>query len=61
MTIITIMDNDEAGEKAADQIFKKCHRTYNIKNIKINYPDIAEMTCDQVKQELLPQIMELSK
>ena len=58
MNIITIMDNDSAGQEAANQINIKCGRTYNIKNITINYNDIAEMTIDQIKNEIIPQIPE---
>lgn len=56
MTIITMMDNDEAGQKAAQQIFDKCSKTYNITNIKLNYPDVACMSVDQIKQEIYPQL-----
>ena len=56
MTIITIMDNDEAGKKAALQINKKCQRIYNMKNIEINYADIAEMSVDQINKEIKPLI-----
>lgn len=58
MNIVTIMDNDSAGQEAANQINIKCGRTYNIKNIKINYDDIAEMTIDQIQSEITPQIPE---
>jgi DNA primase len=56
MTIITIMDNDDAGKKAAAQIQKKCERTYNIKNIDIGYSDIGEMTIEQINTEIKPLI-----
>lgn len=56
MTLITIMDNDEAGKKAAEQILKKCEKTYICKNIDIEYPDIAEMTISQVKSQIKPII-----
>jgi 5S rRNA maturation endonuclease (ribonuclease M5) len=52
MNIIVIMDNDEAGEKARDQIDKKCNRTYNIKHIKINKNDIAELTSLEIKNQI---------
>lgn len=61
MTIVTIMDSDEAGQKAASQIYNKCYRTYNIKNIKIQYSDIAEMTVEQIHSELLPLIKDISQ
>ena len=54
MTIITIMDNDEAGHKAASQIFNKCSKTYNVINIPLSYPDVACMNIEQIKQELYP-------
>jgi len=56
MTIITIMDNDEAGHKAAQQIAQKCSKTYNIINISIKYEDIAAMTVSQIQEEIYPLI-----
>lgn len=58
MTIITIMDNDEAGKKAAIQIKNKCEKTYNIKNIELNHEDVASMTIDQITNEIIPIIKE---
>lgn len=59
MTIITIMDNDEAGHKASEQITKKCHRTYNVKNIKIqNYNDIGEMPMEEIESQIVNIIKE---
>jgi 5S rRNA maturation endonuclease (ribonuclease M5) len=58
MNIITIMDNDDAGQEAAKNIAAKCDRIYNIKNIKLSANDIAEMSLDQIKQEILPQLEE---
>ena len=52
MSLIVIMDNDEAGEKARKQIYDKCHRTYNIFNIKIKKNDIADMTRDEINNEI---------
>jgi hypothetical protein len=52
MTIITIMDNDDAGIKAAKLIHDKCHKTYNIKNITISKNDIAEMTSTEIEKEI---------
>lgn len=58
MNIVTIMDNDFAGQEAAKQIEIKCGRTYNIKNIKLSLNDVADMTPEQIKQEILPQIQD---
>ena len=56
MTIISIMDNDEAGNKAAEQIKIKCQKTYNIINIGISYEDVASMTVEQIEKEIIPLI-----
>jgi 5S rRNA maturation endonuclease (ribonuclease M5) len=58
MNIITIMDSDNAGQEAAKQIEIKCGRTYNIKNIKLSYNDVADMTAEQIKLEIVPQIQD---
>lgn len=56
MTIISIMDNDDAGQKAAIQIRAKCEKTYNIINVPLRYDDVAVMTVEQVNQEIIPLI-----
>jgi hypothetical protein len=61
MTIITIMDNDDAGRKASKQIIKKCEKTYNIKEIQIEYPDIGSMTVDQIQQDIVKLIEKAHK
>jgi 5S rRNA maturation endonuclease (ribonuclease M5) len=52
MEIIVIMDNDDAGEKARQQIHDKCHRIYNIKNIKVSKNDIAELSNEEIEKEI---------
>lgn len=52
MNIISIMDNDDAGVKAAKLIYDKCHKTYNIKNISLSKNDIADMTENEIEQEI---------
>lgn len=56
MTLIIAMDNDEPGRKAAESIIAKCHKIYNIHKLSISYGDIGEMTAEQIKQDILPQI-----
>lgn len=56
MTIYTLMDNDDAGRKAASQIASKCSKIYNIKNIQIEKEDIASMTVDEIKEIILPKL-----
>lgn len=60
MTIVLLMDNDEAGKKASEQIIKKCHKIYNIHTIPINYPDVGCMSIEQIQQEIIPQIKKVS-
>jgi len=56
MTIIAIMDSDEAGKKASEQIKAKCNKTYNVINLTIDYPDVAEMNTESIKKDILPTI-----
>ena len=58
MCIFTIMDNDDAGRKAAQNISKNCDRTYNVYNIEISANDIADMTPDQIDIEIKKPIQE---
>jgi len=52
MTIIVIMDNDDAGQKASEIINSKCKNTYNIVNIKISKPDISDMTNEEIEKQI---------
>ena len=52
MTIVTIMDNDNAGKLAAENIAKRCKNTYNIKNIEISKADIAEMSLEEIERDI---------
>lgn len=52
MTIIVVMDSDDAGRKAAELINTKCRNTYNIVNVSISKPDVAEMTLEEINKEI---------
>ena len=56
MSIITIMDNDDAGRAAAANIESKCSRTYNVYHLSLEHSDVAEMTVDEVKNIIIPQL-----
>jgi len=58
MNIITIMDKDIAGDKGKTNIEEKCKRTYNIRHIDIGeeYPDVAEMTVEEINNKVKPII-----
>lgn len=68
MKIITIMDNDEAGLKAAESITNKCSRTYLIDHIRlenicqehsVNYADVGDMTVEEINKYIRPKIGEI--
>lgn len=54
MTIITMMDNDDAGKKAADLIKQKCYKTYNIKSIEFPAQDVGDLSLEYIKTNIVP-------
>lgn len=50
MTLIVIMDNDEAGHKATEEIKQKCENTYKLLFPKIDAADIADLNIEQIKE-----------
>jgi 5S rRNA maturation endonuclease (ribonuclease M5) len=58
MHLITIMDNDTAGQQGATQIYSKCNRTYNVQNIVVPANDIAELTVSDINTIIKPQLQE---
>lgn len=56
LTIFTIMDNDDAGKKAAKNIYEKCHKTYKVYDINICKNDIAEMTSEEIETHIKDKI-----
>jgi 5S rRNA maturation endonuclease (ribonuclease M5) len=52
MNLVILTDNDEAGIKAANQIENKCKNTYRIFRPKISTNDIADMSPDQIQNEI---------
>lgn len=60
MTIVVLTDNDEAGDKAAEQIISKCQNTYKIIRPKIIRSDIGEMTIEEINQYIKPILESIS-
>jgi 5S rRNA maturation endonuclease (ribonuclease M5) len=56
MSIYILMDNDDAGKRAAQKIYDKCHKTYNVFYIDIDHSDVADMSVAEVKEIILPQL-----
>lgn len=52
MNLVVLMDNDEAGKKAAEQIKNKCQNTYRIFIPKISKPDVGDMTPAEIEKEI---------
>lgn len=52
MNLVILTDNDEAGQKAAEQIKNKCEKTYRIHIPKITQPDVAEMSSDEIQTQI---------
>lgn len=52
MNIIVLTDNDEAGKKAADQIYHKCKNTYRVFIPVISASDVGEMSKEQIDTEI---------
>ena len=56
MNVIILTDYDDAGNKAAQQIIKKCGRRFNYLRPEISSKDVGDMTIEQIKEELYPQL-----
>lgn len=52
MTLFIIMDNDDAGKKAGQEIKDKCENTYRLFFPKISKPDIGEMTNEEINTQI---------
>lgn len=59
LNLIILTDSDEAGEKAVNQVKKKCGRRFNYFRPKISTKDVGEMSKEQLKLELEPQLKEV--
>jgi 5S rRNA maturation endonuclease (ribonuclease M5) len=60
MDMIILTDNDEAGQKAAEQIRSKCENTYRIFIPKISKADVGEMNSEEIQNEIKQYIKEIS-
>ena len=58
MSLIILMDNDEAGENAASKIIDTCSNQYRIYKPFINTNDIGEMNLNDIRNLILPQVLE---
>lgn len=58
MSLIVLTDNDSAGKEAAKQIKESCESLYNLRVPKFEKNDIGEMSIAEVKEEILPIVLD---
>jgi len=56
LNLVVLTDSDEAGNKAYSQILKKCGRRFNYYRPSISEKDVGDMTIEQIKEQLYPQL-----
>ena len=56
LNVVILTDSDEAGNKACDQIIKKCGRRFNYYRPSISTKDVGEMSVEQIRNEIHPQL-----
>ena len=61
MNLIILTDYDEPGKKAANQIVKRGGRRFNYYRPEISTKDIGELSAEQVRLELKPQLSNMGE
>ncbi len=56
LSIIVLMDNDDAGQKAAERITELCQKAYRLYFPDFSGNDIAELNTDSITSDILPWI-----
>ena len=59
LNLVILTDFDQAGEKAAQQIVKKCGRRFNYYRPNLSSKDVGDMPIDLIHKELNPQLREI--
>ena len=58
LSLVCLMDNDEAGKRAAKKIEEQCSRLYRIYFPSFDSNDVAELSVDKVTSDIKPHIDE---
>ena len=62
LNLILALDNDNAGHKAAQKIKDQYSSSFNIHEFfSSNTNDVAEMSSENIKKELIPILKKLSR
>ncbi len=56
MNLFILTDNDQPGVEARDRIVKRCERYYNLYFMDLPAGDVGEMSVEQVKEIILPEV-----
>ena len=56
LNIVVLTDNDEAGQKAKKSVREKCGTLFNIIEPKFSGHDVGDMTIEEIKTEIKPQL-----
>lgn len=59
MSLVIILDPDDAGIEGIKKIKEKCARTYNIKTINLSNKDIADLSIEEIQNIITPEIESL--
>ena len=58
LSIICLMDNDDAGKKAAEKIEEVCGRLYRLYFPNFSANDVADLNVDSVTSDIKPFIQQ---
>jgi 5S rRNA maturation endonuclease (ribonuclease M5) len=54
--VVILTDYDEAGQKAAKQILKRCGRRFNYYRPEIDQKDVGDMTVEQIQDQIINKL-----
>lgn len=55
-TLVILTDNDQAGRESKFQIQRQFSRMFNLKFPTLSRKDVGDMTVEQIKKDILPQV-----
>ena len=61
LSIVCLLDNDEAGKKGAKRIYEQCSKMYRLYFPKLKTNDIGDMNVDVVTNDIKPLISKLGE